>query len=274
MDELVPESCEYGEELTTAIKASKEAGSIIDEAVGENVDRWSKDDGSSVTEIDIRCQEKIIETISESFPEDGFLGEEENVSPSGEERVWVIDPIDGTFNFKKNMDFYCVSIALKVDDETKVAVVYSPETSLSELYYAVKGLGAFVVEGNGEPIRLHTSEQNSVSDSAIYAHILNVYDGNLERGKRFFTDLMKEGGVTREIGTCALEMCKVASGRADGSVHTIVKEWDFTASKLILEEAGGRVRVRESCYPSSFEVVSSNGEIQKELEEIVSDHFQ
>lgn len=274
MKNIVPESSGYREELETAINASETAGNTVDRAVGGKIANWNKDDGSYVTEIDLKCQEKIIETISESFPDDGFQGEEEDASPDGEERVWVIDPIDGTFNFRKNMDFYCVSIALKVDDEAKVGVVYSPENSLNELYYAVKGEGAYIQEDDRKSRKLQTSKQDKISDSAVYAHLLNVYEENLERDKNFLTDLMNEGGVTREIGTCALEMCKVASGRADGSVHAIVKEWDFRASKLIVEEAGGTVRVRESWPTSSYEVVSTNGVIQRDLEKTVSDHFQ
>lgn len=267
------ENSRYSKELETALDAAEKAGNLIEKYAENGFEDWKKEDDSAVTEADIASQEIIVENIKEIFPDDTFLGEEENLTPGKEDRVWVIDPIDGTFNFKKGMDFYCVSIGFEVDGETKVGVVHSPQTSLNETYYAVENDGAYLVNSKGIE-RLSTSTHNTVEESVIYAHLLNVYEENLERDKAFLTDLMKKGGVTREIGTCALEMCKVALGRADGSVHAIVKPWDFTAAKLIIEEAGGEVRVRESSFPESFEVVSSNGEIQEELEETVSEYYQ
>lgn len=85
--------------------------------------------------------------------------------------------------------------------------------------------------------------------------------------------LAENGAVQRNLGSCALEMCRVAAGEADFHLVPVVKEWDYAAGKLIIEEAGGEVRTRDSKFPSCTEVVSSNGLLQDRVEETVSDSF-
>lgn len=117
------DNSKYFEELETGFRAAEEAVKIIDECAESGFDTEMKDDGSKVTEADKKSQEKIVEIISEDFPDDGFLGEEEDLTPNGEDRVWVVDPVDGTFNFVHGFSHYCVSIALKVDGETVLGII-------------------------------------------------------------------------------------------------------------------------------------------------------
>lgn len=150
---------DFEEELQTAFRAGEDAGEVIDSFVENGFETEDKEDGSTVTEADRKAQEKVVEVISERFPEDGFLGEEEGLSPSGENRFWVIDPIDGTFNFDHGFSHFCVSIALKVEGETVLGVVYSPESSADDTYLAVKGEGAYrTSEGIEEAESISVSE--------------------------------------------------------------------------------------------------------------------
>ncbi|MDY6766298.1 MAG: inositol monophosphatase family protein, partial [Candidatus Nanohaloarchaea archaeon] len=117
-----------------------------------------------VTEADHAVQETVVETIAAEFPGDGFLAEEDDLRPEGEDRVWVIDPIDGTTNFAHGFPYYCTSIALQVDGEPVVGVVNRPPQE--ELFTAVRGGGASL---NGTPIKV--SGVDDLRDGLIAARL-------------------------------------------------------------------------------------------------------
>lgn len=268
------ENPEYCKEVKTAFRAGKEAAEVIDSIAENGFETENKKDGSKVTEADIEAQEKVVEVISERFPDDGFLGEEDGLSPSGENRVWVIDPIDGTFNFDHGFSHFCVSIALKIEGETVLGVVYSPDSSVVDNYLAVKGGGAYrTSEGIEEAERISVSGQSEVEDSIFFLSCFDIFEGELEAELNILEELAEEDGVHRQLGSCALEMCRVAAGEADFHIVPVVKEWDYAAAKLIIEEACGEVRTRDSKFPDCTEVVSSNGLLQERVEETVSDSF-
>jgi len=256
------------EEVEVAKDAAREAGEVMDrfQRDGFEVDR--KDSYTDlVTEADHEAQRRMVETIREEFPEDGFLGEE-GLEPDGEDRVWVIDPIDGTTNFVHGFPYYCVSIALREDGISKVGVVFAP--ALNELYHGVRGSGSFV---NGDPI--------SVSDVSDVREGLVVAGGSSWASKGT-NDLQL--GILRELldtpvsfrfpGASALEYCHLAAGHFDGKLQVLAHPWDIAAGTLVLEEAGGETRVRESVVDGYTEVVASNGRQQEELEEIFDRHVR
>lgn len=262
----------YTKELETGLEAAEKAGEIIDGYARDGFEDWDKEDGSKVTEADIESQKTIVETISEEFPEDGFLGEEEELEPEGEDRVWVIDPVDGTFNFEKGFGFHCVSIALEVEEETVVGVVHLPGSSLGKTYFAVKDSGAFkrdAQEGMEDAEVIEVSEQSSIDDSIYFMTAFDIYQGELEWEKEALGKLAGKGGVHRQLGAAAVELCHVAEGKADLLVNPILKPWDYSAGGLIIEEAGGEIEIRESPFPDSEIVIASNGRIQQELESLV-----
>jgi myo-inositol-1(or 4)-monophosphatase len=268
------EDSEYFEELRTAFKAAEEAGEIIDKFFRNGFDDWEKDDGSAVTEADLRSQEKIVEMISEEFPGDGFLGEEEHLEPEGEERVWVIDPLDGTANFEKGSPFFAVSIALEIDSEQVVGVVLMPESSLGETYFAVRDGGAFVTEGNIEnrsPIEV--SDLGGLENGHYFLTTFDIFEGELDAEKDLLESFAREKAWQRQLGAAAVELCFLASGKVDFLVNPIEKKVDYSAGKLVVEEAGGSVRIRSSKFEDAFEVVASNGLLQEEVEDIVGERF-
>lgn len=270
------ENSRYFKELQTGFKAAEEAGKIIDEYAENGFNTEKKDDGSRVTEADLKSQEKIVEIISEEFPEDGFLGEEKGLTPEDEDRVWVIDPVDGTFNFDKGFSHYCVSIALKVDGESVLGIVYSTKSSIESTYIAVRDKGAFRTSSNdlNDIEEISVSSQDRIEDSVFFLSSFDIYSGELEEELSILEKLAKKDAVHRNIGSCALEMCRVAAGEAGFQIVPIVKEWDYAAAKLIIEESGGEVRTRDSRFSDCTEVVSSNGVLQDKIEGIVSDRFQ
>ena len=264
----------YSKELETMFEAAEEAGKIIDEFPEEGFETERKNDGSKVTEADRRSQEKIVEIISEKFPSDGFLGEEEHLTPEDEERVWVIDPIDGTFNFDSGFNHFCISIALKIEDEVVVGLVYSPESSLDKTYFAVKGGGSYMTDDSIEEAeQISVSEKSVLRDSIFFLSLYDIYEGELEAELQILEELAKKDCVHRQLGSCALEMCKIAAGGAEFQINPIIREWDYSAAKLIIEEAGGEVRIRDSKFPGCTEIISSNGLLQEKSERALGNHF-
>lgn len=122
-----------------------------------------KSDGSEVTQADRECERMLREEISKSYPDDGFLGEEEGESKSKSGlRRWIIDPIDGTFNFSKGLPIFATLLALENDGEIVMGVVNAP--AAQEMLWAEKGSGAFK---NGKQIRASTCNQLSKAFSLM-----------------------------------------------------------------------------------------------------------
>ena len=137
----------FSEELTVALEAAEKAGEIIDEyAAGKAKVEGQKSSGNDIfTEAELKCQEVIVETVTEAFPEDSFLAEEDlDYNEENEDgRKWIVDPIDGTSNFQRGLEYFCTSIAFEVDGDKKLGVVYSPEKGISKLFFALKNRGAY-----------------------------------------------------------------------------------------------------------------------------------
>ncbi|MFB6208953.1 MAG: inositol monophosphatase [Candidatus Nanohaloarchaea archaeon] len=264
-------SSKYSKELEVALKAAEKAGEVMDRyAEKKGFEDWDKEDGSVVTEADIESQEKIVETIREEFPEDGFLGEEENLEPDGEDRVWIIDPIDGTFNFDSGFGFYCVSIALEIDGEIVLGVVHLPESSMDRTYLGVENEGAYVFErGKKEAENLEVSDHSEIEESLFFMTDFDIYEEELDWELELLEKLARKDATHRQVGSAAIEHCFLAEGRVDFLVNPILKPWDYSAAKLIIEEAGGKVDVMESPFPDSELVVASNGKIHEKITEIV-----
>ncbi|MDY6769565.1 MAG: inositol monophosphatase family protein [Candidatus Nanohaloarchaea archaeon] len=262
---------EFEQELDVAVTAAERAAEVMARYRREGFEVERKTSYTDlVTEADRECQEVIVETIQEEFPGDGFLGEEDGLRPDGEDRVWVIDPIDGTTNFAHGFPWYCSSIGLRVDGERTVGVVNVPPQD--ELFTAVRGEGAFM---NGEPIS--PSGVKDIRDGLIVARIADWsgVEGDLKGlESRLLNDLLSTPTSFRRPGAAAVDLCNVAAGRVDGQLLVVINEWDVAAGALVLEEAGGTARIQDAVFDDYIEIVSSNGHIQDELEEVFDRHVR
>ena len=257
----------FSEELETAKEAAHAACEVMERYRNDGFEFESK--GSStdfVTEADRKAQNRVVEIIGEAFPEDGFLGEEDELEPDGEERVWVIDPIDGTTNFVHGFPYYCVSIALRVDGESQVGVVSAP--ALGETYHAVRGNGAFSESGGSEE-PLNVSKVSELSEGLVTADVSSWASETANEHQLNVVDELVGTPISfRFPGASALELCHLGRGYFDGKILVLAKPWDIAAGTLIVEEAGGSVRKRDSVVDGYVEVVASNGRIQDGLEDI------
>lgn len=224
----------YSTELETAKTAAKEASRIIRKyATDESFSIELKGKNDLVTDADISAENKILEVLEGTFPDDLILAEESQPRkslPGG--RVWIIDPIDGTTNFAHQFPRYCVSIALWIDGIPKVGLVL--EVANQELFTAVEGEGAWM---NGKSIHVsgNTDPSSSLIGTGFPYNNLDLVDDYLVLFKR----MMEKTHGVRRPGTAAWDLCNVACGRFEGFYEYGLSPWDVAAGALIIKEAGG-----------------------------------
>ncbi|MEX2173325.1 MAG: inositol monophosphatase family protein, partial [Pirellulaceae bacterium] len=178
-----------------------------------------------------------------AFPEHDFLGEEEaaerklkGLSPAPErqsEYRWIVDPLDGTANYVHKLPAFAVSIALQKGDDLVCGCVFDP--SANECFTAVNGGGSQL---NGKSIRVSNCRQISQAMVAV-SFAPNVPRGSIEIAR--FVEAIHAAQGVRRLGSAALNLSYVASGRLDSYWATSVNVWDIAAGVLLVREAGGVV---------------------------------
>jgi fructose-1,6-bisphosphatase/inositol monophosphatase family enzyme len=235
--------------LDFALARAKEAGRIIMELANSDlkVSQKSALKNDVVTNADMAADHYIIEQIRRAFPQDAILTEEstDDKTRLGNRRVWMIDPIDGTKNFRdyalgqelKTSKYFGVHIGLAVDQVPVLGVVFAPATN--ELFYAVRGSGAYKAIGGGQPKQLRIGEGGSKKNDVIFHR--NFYDiPGMEKMTKSFPYIERPYGVVYGYYLAA-----IADGRIDAYVIRSnvfsLNEWDACAPQVVLEEAGGVV---------------------------------
>ncbi|GEN61435.1 inositol monophosphatase family protein [Acetobacter nitrogenifigens] len=184
-----------------------------------------------LTEADGAVEAFVARRMQELFPEDGFQGEEGGSVRQGSLR-WVIDPIDGTSNFARGRNRWCVSLGLLDGDRPVAGVINAP--ALGEIYTARLGGGAFM---NGKPI--HASPVTDTRSAMIEMGWSNRVPKPVFMEK--IGAILDLGAMPRSGGSGALALADVACGRLDGYIEIVINLWDVAAALIILEEAGARV---------------------------------
>ena len=209
-----------------------------------------------VSYVDKESEKMIVERLHELCPEAGFLTEEGSTTVSGKAYTWIIDPLDGTTNFIHDVAPYCVSIALKKDDEMILGVVY--EICRDECFYAWKDSAAYM---NGKEI--HVSEVAEADDSFISLGLPYNSDAYHDMATHLVDECYGHVGGIRTVGAAAAELCYVAAGRFDARVEAFLSPWDIAAGVLIVQQAGGKVTdfAGNPCPLSAEQVLASNGKI-------------
>lgn len=186
-----------------------------------------------VTVADRKCEELIISSILEAFPSDSIFGEESG-RHGGCRNRWIIDPIDGTVDFMSSFPDYTVSIAFEDDNGIAFGVVAVPRQH--EVFSAFRGQGAFL---NGK--RIHTDESTPVSETVAILvpphRYHDLLDGYMKQMRRFYETVSD----MRSLGSAAISLCYVASGRVSMYYELGLHLYDIAAGLVILREAGGKV---------------------------------
>lgn len=191
-----------------------------------------------VTEYDVAVEEFLKKELLALLPGSVFYGEEEeeNADPA---RGWafIVDPIDGTTNFVRDLHQSAVSVALAKDGVVEYAVVLDPFKN--ELFTAQRGVGAFL---NGRPIRV----SDRPLEKGIFGMGTAIYRREyLEPTMRLTTELFKRSCDFRRMGAAALDLCYVACGRYDLFFEYSLCPWDYAAASLVITEAGGHITTME-----------------------------
>ncbi len=245
-----------------AVAAAFRAGTLIRTKLGR-IDRVERKGAIDlVTEVDREAEALIIAVIRHCAGDHAILAEERGQEQGRPDRLWIIDPLDGTTNFAHGVKSCCVSIALAVEGQTKLGVVLDPFAN--ELFVALKDGGAW---RNGHPARV--SRIDALSDSLLATGFpYNVGDRAVRAAilKRLSRCLEASQGIRRP-GSAALDLCHVANGRFEAFWEENLKPWDTAAGVLMVAEAGGRVSDFDGrTYDRNGNaIVASNGKIHASM---------
>ena len=221
--------------LTEIEKIARECGQAMVEA---SIDGYKVSEKTSkrdlVTSVDIQNQDRIMSYLSEKFPEVGFYSEEiaSDALPDNE-LVFVIDPIDGTANFTKDLKYSCISIACFKDGQPYIGVVYEPYND--EMFTAILGQGAYC---NGEKI---TVSQKPLEESLVVFGTSPYFPEVLDETVKRLRKIMPKCADVRRMGAAALDLCYIAAGRFGLYFEDKISLWDYAAGALIVSEAGGKI---------------------------------
>lgn len=251
-------------ELEVAVLAARTAGGIIRAADIRTVDVQAKGAADLITAVDREAEVAIREILVGAFPGSGFIAEESEPERRDARMRWIVDPLDGTLNFVAGQPVVAVSIALERDGRTELGVVYQPFTD--ELLVAERGAGAWC---NGAPI--HVSACIQLWEAVIHTGLPYDVREAPEASIGTFTALAGRARSIRIFGSAALDLCAVASGRADGYLEVGLQSWDVAAGTIIVTEAGGSVTHRpEMADRQQRWTIASNRLIQAELLDLVA----
>lgn len=251
--------------LEVATQIAYEAGEIVRDGFGQPQDVTFKGEVNPVTETDRASEAHIVQRLREAFPDHHILAEEEGGDALHTPvAIWIIDPVDGTNNFAHSFPHIGISIALVVEGEPHVGVIYDPLRD--ELFAAQRGDGATL---NGDPIHVSTLTRLAESFLATgFPYDRRVAeDNNVSRFDHF---LRRSQGV-RRAGAAVLDLAYVACGRFDGFWERGLSPWDVAAGILIIQEAGGWVTDFEGTpLPLEGEqIVASNGAIHEAMLRVI-----
>ena len=175
-----------------------------------------------VTKTDKRVEEILISELNKAKKNYSFLTEESGkIENNDKDKVWIIDPIDGTTNFLHGIPHFAISVALEIDNEIKSALIHDPIKN--EIFFAEKNNGAFF---NNHRVRV--SNKGNIEDC--------LFSSDQNGLKIIYPSLNM-----RSTGCAALDLAYVGSGRLDGFFHNKINLWDIAAGTLIITEAGGTI---------------------------------
>lgn len=216
--------------LQSAVKAARAAGAIIKNRFGGDFEVQYKMAKDPVTEVDRACEEAIRQILTGEHPEIAFWGEESGRSAPQASTTWLVDPLDGTKNFVHGYPFVAVSIALVVEGQVHIGVVYDPLRD--EMFTATRGEGTRL---NGVPVTVsHTSKM----EEALIATTMHSWPPH--QGALIVKACQSCQGVRRG-GAAALDLAQVAAGRLDAVWEWFLRPWDVAAAIILIEEAQGTV---------------------------------
>ena len=220
----------YNHELDTIQLALSQASQRLNRIIYEGLKVQVKSDGSPVTNADLEVNQILRHELLKDFPNDAWLSEEspDNSPRLHTQRVWILDPIDGTKPFIKGLPHYTISLALIDKGEPVIGVIFNPATQ--EYFCAIQGQQATL---NGQPIHVRTTTDPSRRTFLVNPWQVDKPTLKLWRNKHHCPPL---------LGSIAYSLALVAAGQVDGVINAAPQnEWDIAASLILVQQAGGLV---------------------------------
>ncbi len=246
--------------LTTAVKAARRAGNIINRGARDLdlLTVTAKGPKDFVSEIDHAAEAAIVETLHGSYPDHAILAEEgtkKGHNPDSD-YVWIIDPLDGTTNFLHGFPQYCVSIALAHHGVVQQGVIYDPVRN--DLFTATRGRGAFLNDR-----RMRVSRRTHLRECLIGTGFPFRDGSYLDTYLAMMKSMITQTAGLRRPGAAALDLAYVAAGFYDGFWEVGLNPWDVAAGSLLVLEAGGLIGdlSGEGDYLYGGQVIAGNPKI-------------
>lgn len=237
--------------LEAALEAAAAAAGLIRDSYRRNIDVRMKPDGSPVTEADVAAEQAIRRIVQEKFPEDGFYGEETAALRLDAERLWIVDPIDGTKSFVRHYPMFSTQIAVMRRGTLEIGVSSAP--AYGETAWAERGKGAWMAAERLEVSHIGSLEQATLSTGNLRA---------LAGGPRWAAlgRMVERLDRIRGFGDF-LHYHLLAAGKIEAVIESDIGILDIAALTVIVEEAGGRVTDLDGAAIGleSKSILASNG---------------
>jgi myo-inositol-1(or 4)-monophosphatase len=221
--------------LTVAESAARAGGAILSRYFESGVTMRSKFAYNLVSDADLESEHAIVKVIRETFPDHEIIGEEAHKGDPSADRLWIIDPLDGTTNFAHHIPQFAVSIAYYEHGQPVMALLHNPIRD--DWYRAVKGQGATF---NGRQAR--TTEHAELEQSLIGLGFYYDRGPQIDSTLSVIRELLGRNiHCIRRFGAASLDLAMVGTGQLDAYFELALEPWDFGAGRLFVEEAGGTV---------------------------------
>lgn len=248
----------HGRFLAAAEEAARQAGKTLRKAFGGDLDVDEKQAYDIKLALDRETQKFLEDRLLGAFPDHGVLGEEGNRGDPNAARRWVIDPIDGTVNFFYGIPHFCISIALHEEGEGVLGVIHDP--MLEETWTVLRGGPALL---NGRPVQ--ASRRDTLAEAMVCVGF-SKSKASIDLGFQRFREIAYKVRKTRLMGSAALALAYVATGRLDAYIEERLSLWDIAAGQLLVEAAGGAVLTRttddeEGALDGKLFLCASNGRL-------------
>lgn len=254
---------------TIALRAARDASQHITRSFDrpDLLKISAKAHNDYVTNTDREAEQIIVEALKNTYPDHNITGEESanNQVHEGAEYEWIIDPIDGTMNFLRQVPHFCVSIACLHKGKLAHGIIVDPMRN--EEFVASRGKGCQL---NGHRVRVSAKEE---LDGALIAMGGQIPDPQSQ--SELYGYLLGEHCKMRHPGSACLELAYVAAGRMDGLWMHRLKPWDMAAGALMILEAGGLIGDFDggAGYMDSGNIVAGNPKCFKALAPLVRKHL-
>jgi myo-inositol-1(or 4)-monophosphatase len=252
--------------VNVAVKAARAAGNIILRYLNR-VEQLSVEEKSRhdyVSEVDRMAEAEIIKELRRAYPDHGVLGEESGQKGNAD-KVWIIDPLDGTHNYLRGFPHFSVSIGFRDHGDLIYGVVYDPLRD--EIFTASKGDGAFLNDR-----RIRVSKRENLQGAMIATGFPYRQRNHIDAQLSMTRALLTEAEDIRRTGSAALDLAYVAAGRLDGYFEIGLNPWDMAAGVLLVREAAGHTCdfAGRGGMPDSGNIIAGNHFVTAAMSKVIS----